>query len=50
LYLSPWKKGSSLGEGLYMKTGKGLYMKTGSGLLLGPNSPFSSIPILGMLL
>ena len=50
LYLAPWRKGSSLGEGLYMKTGKGLYMKTGSGLLLGPNSPFSSIPILGMLL
>src|SRR5688572_21278363 len=52
LYLKPWK-GSGLdgqGDGLYMKTGKGLYMKTGKGLILGPNSPFSNIPILGWLL
>lgn len=50
LYLSPWPKGSSMGSGLYMKTGKGLYMKTGKGLILGPNSPFRNIPILGWLL
>ena len=50
LYLSPWPKGSSLGSGLYMKTGNGLYMKQGSGLILGPNSPFRNIPILGWLL
>jgi hypothetical protein len=50
LYLSPWLKGSSMGSGLFMKTGKGLYMKTGKGLILGPNSPFRNIPILGMLL
>ena len=52
LYLKPWR-GSGLdgqGDGLYMKTGKGLYMKTGKGLILGPNSPFSNIPILGWLL
>ena len=50
LYLSPWPKGISMGSGLYMKTGKGLYMKTGKGLILGPNSPFQNIPILGWLL
>ena len=49
LFLRPWNKGSSLGEGLYMKSGQG-YMKTGTGLLLGPNSPFQNIPILGMIL
>lgn len=49
LYLSPWNKGSAVGEGMYLKAGNG-YEATGSGLLLGPNSPFSRIPILGMLL
>lgn len=49
LYLSPWNKGSSIGEGMYLKSGAG-YEATGSGLLLGPNSPFANIPILGMLL
>ena len=50
LYLSPWPKGISQGSGLYMKSGKGLYMKQGSGLILGPNSPFQNIPLLGWLL
>ena len=50
LYLAPWNKGSLVGEGLYIKNGSGMYMKTGSGLLLGPNSPFQNIPILGMIL
>src|SRR5688572_6754751 len=52
LFLKPWR-GSGLdgqGDGLYMKTGKGLFMKTGKGLILGPNSPFSNIPLLGWLL
>ena len=52
LFLKPWF-GSGLngqGDGLYLKTGKGLFMKTGTGLILGPNSPFSNIPILGWLL
>src|SRR5678815_114613 len=52
LFLKPWF-GSGLdgqGDGLYMKTGKGLFMKKGTGLILGPNSPFSNIPILGWLL
>jgi hypothetical protein len=52
LYLSPWPKGSSMGEGLYLKNGKGMFMKpgSGSGLILGPNSPFQNIPLLGWLL
>ena len=49
LFLRPWNKGSSLGEGLYMKSGQG-YMKTGTELLLGPNSPVQNIPTLGMIL
>ena len=50
LYLSPWKKGSSIkGDGLYMKTGKGTYCD-GQGLLLGPDSPFKNVPILGLIL
>lgn len=48
LYLSPWQKGSSLGEGLFLKSGSGYV--NGSGLLFGPNSPFQNIPILGMIL
>ena len=48
LYLAPWQKGSSLASGLYMKTGSGY--RDGEGLLLGPDSPFKNIPILGMLL
>lgn len=49
LYLAPWNKGNSLaGSGLFMKTGSGY--ADGRGLLLGPNSPFQNIPILGMIL
>lgn len=48
LYLSPWQKGSSIGEGMYLKSGSGYV--DGSGLILGPNSPFKNIPLLGMLL
>ena len=50
LYLKPYK-GKALkgyGEGLYLKQGGKLY--DGKGLLLGPNSPFGSIPILGAIL
>jgi len=50
LYLKPWLGSGVEGDGLYMKTGKGLYMKTGKGILLGPNSPFQNIPLLGLLL
>jgi hypothetical protein len=50
LYLAPWRKGSSItASGLYMKTGSGIYT-SGDGLLLGENSPFKNIPILGMIL
>jgi len=48
LYLAPWNKSSAVGSGMYMKTGSGYV--DGSGLLLGPNSPFQNIPILGMIL
>ena len=48
LYLAPWSKGSAVGSGLYIKTGSGY--ADGRGLLLGPNSPFQNIPILGMIL
>ena len=50
LYLGP-ATGSgleSVGDGLYLMKDGGLY--NGKGLLLGPNSPFGSIPILGALL
>ena len=50
LYLKPYKgKGlQSYGNGLYLKQGGKLY--DGKGLLLGPNSPFANIPILGAIL
>ena len=38
----------SYGDGLYLKQGGKLY--DGKGLLLGPNSPFANIPILGAIL
>ena len=50
LYLKPYK-GQGLkgyGDGLYLKQGGKLY--DGKGLLLGPNSPFASIFILGTIL
>ena len=50
LYLKPYEgKGlRSYGDGLYLKRGGKLY--DGKGLLLGPNSPFAYIPILGAIL
>ena len=50
LYLKPYKgKGlKSYSDGLYLKQGGKLY--DGKGLLLGPNSPFANIPILGAIL
>ena len=50
LYLKPYKgKGlQSYGDGLYLKQGGKLY--DGKGLLLGPNSPFANIRILGAIL
>ena len=50
LYLKPYKgKGlQSYGDGLYLKQGGKLY--DGKGILLGPNSPFANIPILGAIL
>ena len=50
LYLKPYKgKGfQSYGDGLYLKQGGKIY--DGYGLLLGQNSPFKNIPILGAIL
>ena len=50
LYLGPASgKGSeTVGNGLYLMKQGGLY--DGRGLILGPNSPFKNIPILGMIL
>ena len=50
LYLKPYKgKGlQSYGDGLYLKQGGKLY--DGKGHLLGANSPFANIPILGAIL
>ena len=50
LYLKPYEgKGLwSYRDGLYLKRGRKLY--DGKGLLLGPNSPFTNIPILGAIL
>jgi len=42
------KEFTKLGDGLYLKKEGQIY--DGKGLLLGPNSPFKNIPILGMLL
>ena len=50
LYLRPYKgKGlKGYGDGLYLKQGGKIH--DGEGLLLGPNSPFANIPILGAIL
>ena len=50
LYLKPYEgKGlESYGDGLYLKQGGELY--DGKGRLLGPNSLFANIPILGAIL
>ena len=50
LFLRPWVNNNSMsGDGLYIKSGKG-YESVGAGLLLGPNSPFASIPFLNLIL
>ena len=48
MFLRPWVK-PIVGEGLFVKNGK-KYESVGSGLLLGPNSPFASIPFLNLIL
>ena len=50
MFLRPWIKGDSVGgDGLYIRSGRG-YESVGSGLLLGPNSPYSSIHFLNLIL
>ena len=50
LYLGPTSgKGfETVGNGIYLMKQGGLY--DGRGLILGPDSPFKNIPILGMIL
>ena len=50
LYLGPTSGNGfeTVGNGLYLMKQGGLY--DGRGLILGPNSPFKNIPILGMIL
>ena len=50
LYLGPesGKGCETVGNGLYLMKHGGLY--DGRGLILGPNSPFRNISILGMIL
>ena len=48
LYLRPAKIPQTYGDGLYLK--RGTKFVDGKGLILGPNSPFKNIPLLGMLL
>ena len=48
LYLTPHHQQHVVeGEGLYLRHGDTVY---GEGLLLGPNSPFKNIPIIGLIL
>ena len=42
------KPAGIFGDGLFLKKGSKIY--DGKGLLLGPNSPFKKIPILGLIL
>ena len=51
LYLSPHRVGiipTSYGDGLFLKHGQDIH--DGKGLILGANSPFKNIPILGWIL
>ena len=53
LYLGPTigKGFETVGNGLYLMKHGGLYsLYDDRGLMLGPNSPFKNIPILGMIL
>ena len=49
LYLTPHSSShGSFGDGLYLKRGNAIH--NGEGLILGQNSPFKNIPILGWIL
>ena len=48
LQLIPKKLRGTCGDGLFLKHGSKIY--DGRGLLLGKNSPFKNIPILGLIL
>ena len=49
LYLTPHSmKNQAVGDGLYLKRGSAVH--NGEGLILGKNSPFKNVPILGWIL
>ncbi len=48
LFLSPHGRRLAAGDGLFLKQGHNVY--SGEGLILGRDSPFKNIPILGWLL
>ena len=48
LYLRPHPRFAGYGDGFLVKNGKEI--KDASGLLLGPDSPFKNIPLLGLIL
>ena len=49
LYLTPHSsKNHAVGDGLYLKRGGAVH--NGEGLILGKNSPFKNVPILGWIL
>ena len=48
LYLTSHSSGHAVGDGLYLKRGSAVH--NGEGLILGKNSPFKNIPILGWIL
>ena len=51
LYLTPHLskfQNAGVGDGLYLKQGDAIH--NGEGLILGKNSPFKNVPILGWIL
>ena len=48
LYLTSHSSGHAVGDGLYLKRGGAVH--NGEGLILGKNSPFKNVPILGWIL
>ena len=48
LYITPHSSSETVADGLYLKRGRAIH--AGEGLILGKNSPFKNIPILGWIL
>ena len=48
LYITPHSSAETVADGLYLKRGSTIH--AGEGLILGKNSPFKNIPVLGWIL